>query len=217
MLQALKSLFVALICLSLAFSNAPSLAETASPPAPTTKYSRQPYESIQLQGDQRILHALNRFTFGPRLGDLETIRNTGLDKWFDQQLHPAAIDESGLNARLAQFPAMQLTAQDLLFRLPSKAVIRQIIDGKAQVPNYPALRPVYQNEVARVKFRKQEKAEEQQRQASFITAAPNNAYCRTKAADSVQADGRRKKSMVRPTANPRIPLTITTAICHTIT
>ena len=50
---------------------------------------RPAYHSTQLQGDERILHALNRFTFGPRPGDLEAVRAMGLDHWFDQQLHPA--------------------------------------------------------------------------------------------------------------------------------
>ena len=55
---------------------------------------RTEYKSTQLQGDDRILHALNRFTFGPRPGDLEAVRSMGLDKWFDQQLHPASLDET---------------------------------------------------------------------------------------------------------------------------
>jgi uncharacterized protein (DUF1800 family) len=120
-----------------------------------------------LQGDERILHALNRFTFGPRPGDLEAVRAMGLDKWFDQQLHPATFDETDLNARLAQFPAMQGNPQDLLFRLPSNAVIRQVADGKAQIPQNGALQAIYQNELARVELNRQEKAQQNQQQALF--------------------------------------------------
>ncbi len=88
-----------------------------------------------MQGDARILHALNRFTFGSRPGDIEVIRSIGLDKWFDQQLHPASLDLTDLNARLAEFPAMQWNPEDLLFRIPSNAIIRQAIDGKAPYPS----------------------------------------------------------------------------------
>ena len=92
--------------------------------------ARSEYKTTQIQGDQRIIHALNRFTFGPRPGDLEAVRSMGLDKWFDQQLHPASIDRTDLNARLAQFPAMQWTTAQLLYYLPSNAVIRQAANGR---------------------------------------------------------------------------------------
>lgn len=42
-------------------------------------------------GDQAILHALDRLTFGPRPGDLEAVKGMGLRKWIDLQLHPERI------------------------------------------------------------------------------------------------------------------------------
>ncbi|MEP7352821.1 MAG: DUF1800 domain-containing protein [Acidobacteriota bacterium] len=47
-----------------------------------------------LKGDQRLVHALNRLTFGPAPGDLEAAKQLGLDKWLDQQLHPEKIAEN---------------------------------------------------------------------------------------------------------------------------
>ena len=41
--------------------------------------------------DQQSVHVLNRLTFGPRPGDLQQIRHTGIEKWIDQQLHPERI------------------------------------------------------------------------------------------------------------------------------
>jgi uncharacterized protein (DUF1800 family) len=110
-----------------------------------------------LAGDARILHALNRFTFGPRPGDLETVRTEGLDKWFDQQLHPAKIDEANLTARLAQFPAMRWSPAELLYRVPSNAIIRQTLDGKLPVPERGALHAVYENQMFRVSEKRQQK------------------------------------------------------------
>jgi uncharacterized protein (DUF1800 family) len=127
-----------------------------------------------LHGDQRILQALNRFTFGPRPDDLEAVRAMGLDQWFNQQLRPESLDQSDLNARLAQFPAMQLDTQTLLVRYPSNAIIRQIADGKATMPQHPALKPIYENELARVEQRRQEREQKNQQQASVTPiAAPN--------------------------------------------
>jgi uncharacterized protein (DUF1800 family) len=80
----------------------------------------------------------------------------GLEKWFAQQLHPDNIDQAELDARLSQFPAMQWSPEDLLFRLPSDAVIRQAMDGKAPIPDSGALQAVYQNQISRLQIRKQE-------------------------------------------------------------
>ena len=50
----------------------------------------------QIQGEQRVLHALNRFTFGPRPGDIAAVQAMGLKRWFEQQLNPSSIDDSAL-------------------------------------------------------------------------------------------------------------------------
>src|SRR5260221_321188 len=50
--------------------------------------------------DEAILQALNRMGFGPRPGDLERVKEIGLQKWIDQQLHPDSSADSALDARL---------------------------------------------------------------------------------------------------------------------
>ena len=153
----------AVLCLSLICPAAPaqSLLSDSAPSAPdrAQKHAseRPPYHSTQLQGDARILHALSRFTFGPRPGDVDAVRTMGLDRWFDQQLHPASIDEADLKNRLAEFPAMQWSPEDLLFRMPSNAIIRQTLDGKIAVPERGALHAVYENQMYRVSVKRQEK------------------------------------------------------------
>lgn len=129
----------------------------AGQPAATS--SRPAYVSTQMQGDERIVHALERFTFGPRPGDVEAVRAMGLDQWFEQQLHPQAIDNSELDERLQQFVAMRLSTEDLLFRVPSNAVIRQAANGKLPIPENPFLHAVYENAIYRLNARKEAKAE----------------------------------------------------------
>ncbi len=161
-MQFIQAPITALLCLSLLGSSVPGVSQTsaaAGDSAAGKRSARPDYRSGQLRGDDRILHALNRFTFGPRAGDLEAARAMGLDKWFDQQLHPTGIDESVLNARLAQYPAMQMSTQDLLFRLPSNAVIRQAMNGREPIPERGFLHAVYQNQIDRVTEREQAKAE----------------------------------------------------------
>lgn len=163
-MQLLQKSLAAVLCFSLTSvpgwpqrpsASAKQLANTARP----SNKPRPEYQSGQLQGDARILHALNRFTFGPRPGDIGVVRSIGLDLWFEQQLHPASLDLTDLNARLAEFPAMQWNPEDLLFRIPSNAIIRQAINGKVQVPDRGALHAVYENQIYRVAEKKQEQAQ----------------------------------------------------------
>jgi uncharacterized protein (DUF1800 family) len=86
----------------------------------------------QTRGENRVLHALNRLTFGPRPGDVAAVEAMGLTTWFEMQLNPQQIDDSALEARLAQFPAMQLSQQELMERYPSQQTIRQLSQRQQQ-------------------------------------------------------------------------------------
>jgi uncharacterized protein (DUF1800 family) len=72
----------------------------------------------ELTEDQAILHALNRLAYGPRPGDVERIRQIGLEKWIDQQLHPESIDDSSLDERLLQYATIRMSSQQLLAAYP---------------------------------------------------------------------------------------------------
>jgi len=164
-MESLRGLTAILLCGSLCLVSSPVPAQQAADAnqTPAKGKSRQNYAANsatgELRGDDRILQALNRFTFGAKPGDVDAVRKMGLEKWFDAQLHPAAMDETVLNARLAEFPAMQWSLQDLFYRLPSNAVIRQAADGKVQVPQGGTLQAVYENQIYRLQARKTAKAE----------------------------------------------------------
>jgi len=167
-MQQWKASLASILCLTLCV---PTLPAQSSPSAPAARPQapakpRRPYRSGQLQGDERILHALNRFTFGPRPGDLEAVKAEGLDRWFERQLHPATLDNSLLALKLAEFPAMQWSTEDLIYRLPSDAMIRQAADGKIAYPESGALHAVYVNQIDRYALRKAAKDEEKRQQAS---------------------------------------------------
>ena len=105
-MQRLRGPLTALMCLSLLAPSEAGLAQAAPLTRPPSKEAGPHPLSHpgQLQGDERILHALNRFTFGPRPGDLRAVQAMGLDRWFEQQLHPGDLNQPDLNSRLAQFP-----------------------------------------------------------------------------------------------------------------
>jgi uncharacterized protein (DUF1800 family) len=161
-MESLRSPLAVILCCTLCFPASLGFAQqipSSKDPAAGKTKARPEYRSTQLRGDERILHALNRFTFGPRPGDLEAVRAEGLDRWFDRQLKPASIDEADLKARLAEFPEMQWNTVDLLYRLPSNGEIRQAMNtGKIPIPAEGTLHAIYENQIYRLQAKKAEQA-----------------------------------------------------------
>ncbi len=75
-----------------------------------------------LTEDEAVAHALNRLGYGPRPGDVETVKQMGLAKWIDRQLHPESIDDSALQARLSRFPTLSMSSQALWDQFPRPQV-----------------------------------------------------------------------------------------------
>jgi uncharacterized protein (DUF1800 family) len=117
----------------------------------------------QIQGEQRVLHALNRFTFGPRPGDVAAVQAMGLKRWFEQQLNPSSIDDSALEARLEMFPAMKMEQAEMIRRYPSPQVLRQMIDKNIPLPSDPVEHAIYTDEIA---FYKAARAKQEAKQAA---------------------------------------------------
>ncbi len=105
-----------------------NLGAAAAPGASAEKHSKPPaavsgkfkghLPITELTEDQAILHALNRLAYGPRPGDIDRIRQMGLEKWIDQQLHPDSIDDSALEKRLEKYPTLTMSSTDLLAEFP---------------------------------------------------------------------------------------------------
>jgi len=196
--RSIQSAIAVALCYSLCFpaplamtQEAAAQVDPSNVQAHEQSEHRQAYVSTQMKGDERILQALNRFTFGPKPGELEAVREMGLEKWFDQQLHPDSMDESDLNARLAQFPAMQWSTQDLLYRLPSNAMIRMAINGRAPIPEQGTLHAVYENQIYRTQAKKAAKVEKKDDAAGSgaMQANVQNAGGSASAAGSMSGSG----------------------------
>ena len=202
-MRSLHGLTAILLCYTLCvpapISAAQPAADPSQPPANAKSRPNNAPNSApgQLRGDERILHALNRFTFGPRTGDLEAVRKIGLDQWFDEQLRPAAIDETDLNARLAQFPAMQWSMQDLFFRLPSNPIIRLAANGKVEIPQGGTLQAVYENQIYRIQARKEAQADKR-----TVAANPAPGLANGAVNQSMNAEGDMEPNGGRP-PNPQ--------------
>jgi hypothetical protein len=123
---SMRAVVAAVLCVLMV--DLPLLAEGMAPKKPAVA------PVAQIQGQERVLHALNRLTFGPRPGDVAAVQAMGLDKWFERQLNPVAVDDSALERRLDMFPAMRMQQAELMERYPSPQVLKQIIDNNAPLP-----------------------------------------------------------------------------------
>ncbi|MFC5863385.1 DUF1800 domain-containing protein [Acidicapsa dinghuensis] len=157
---------------------AQAISRTSQPEA-TPATSTQPLSDQ----DRRILHLLNRFTFGPtpdEVAEIHSLGPKGIDKWFDLQLHPDRLpltdDDHTLQARLAEFPSLNLPPDQLIGRFPSNGIIRQAADNKIPAPDDPYLYAIYSHHIQQFKEKQAKKAEEKSdKQAQQPGVAANSA------------------------------------------
>jgi len=111
---------------------------------PATAAEKKPKQDPILKGlpitdltaDEAILHALNRLAYGPRPGDIERIKQTGLAKWIDQQLNPNSINDSAVEARLEIYPTLRMRTSQLLVEYPNpKQAAKQEVKAQNQNQN----------------------------------------------------------------------------------
>ena len=108
--------------------------------------------SDPLSGDQKIAHALNRLTFGPRPDDFAQVKKLGLKKWIDIQLHPDRIVENPvLESKLAPLDTLRMTPLELAWRYPPPQLIKAMVDGKIPYPKDPETRMMIDRAVQRLK------------------------------------------------------------------
>ncbi|HZE23824.1 MAG TPA: DUF1800 domain-containing protein, partial [Blattabacteriaceae bacterium] len=112
---------------------------------------------MQMDDDKRIVHALNRFTFGARPADVERVRAEGLDKWFDEQLHPEKIEDGALESRLAPFRTLKMSTKEMVENFPPPQVLKAIENGRMSMPHDPAKKAVYESRMAVYQKRQQNK------------------------------------------------------------
>ena len=69
---------------------------------------------------------------------------TGWEAWFDRQLDPASIPDPVLDKRLAQYPSLGMTPQQIAVNFPDGVNIRRVAEDKLGMPEDPMLAGAYQ-------------------------------------------------------------------------
>ncbi|HKA21380.1 MAG TPA: DUF1800 domain-containing protein [Blastocatellia bacterium] len=90
--------------------------------------------STRLTDDQRILHLLNRLTFGPTPGAIAHVREIGVDRFINEQLQPETIDDSDLAKRLEVLATQRLASAELYQFYPPFQVAEQRANDKNAPP-----------------------------------------------------------------------------------
>ena len=114
----------------------------------------------ELTEDEAILHAMNRLAYGPRPGDVDQIRQTGLEKWIEQQLHPETIEDADLNQRLQRYPSITMSSKRLLAEFPR--------------PDQNAKQQGLSKEQAKDQYEQQLKAKQQEAESQIIVTGNDN-------------------------------------------
>jgi uncharacterized protein (DUF1800 family) len=114
----------------------------------------------ELTEDEAILHAMNRLAYGPRPGDVDQVRQMGLEKWIEQQLHPESINDADLNLRLQRYPSLEMSSKRLLEEFPH--------------PDQNAKQQGLTKEQAKDQYEQQLKAKQQEAESQIIVTGNDN-------------------------------------------
>lgn len=91
----------------------PLSSAQGAPPTSASKASAAKTVAPAPSEDAQIIQVLNRLGFGPRPGDVEAVRATGISRWIDNQLNPNSIDDSAVENKLTELPSLRLAPAQL--------------------------------------------------------------------------------------------------------
>jgi uncharacterized protein (DUF1800 family) len=100
--------------------------------APLADQKQRP--GTRLKDDERIVHVLNRLGFGARPGDIERVRQIGVDKYIEQQLNPSNIDDATLEAKLRSKTTLQMSNSELLAKFPNPGLLIRQLQRRGELP-----------------------------------------------------------------------------------
>ncbi|MDY7092828.1 MAG: DUF1800 domain-containing protein [Acidobacteriota bacterium] len=107
----------------------------------STPGDRLPWRAAGWSEGQAAAHLLDRFAFGPRPGEVQAVREMGLERWLEQQL---AADRRSpqLETRLARLDLWKLTEDELAstFPNPGQLLMQAVAEGVLDREQVEALR-----------------------------------------------------------------------------
>src|SRR5437868_15147245 len=81
--------------------------------------------SVPLNQEQKIIHFLNRTSFGPTREEVQKVNRVGIRAYLDEELSPGRIPDSWVEEKLALLKTMQLSTRELAQQYHEPKVARQ--------------------------------------------------------------------------------------------
>ncbi len=123
---------------------------------PDVAAADQPFRTA-LTKEQRLTHAVERLSFGARPGDVDQIRQMGVDRWIDDQLHPERVAENLiLDEKLKPLVSLGMDSATLVKNFPPQQVIKAMSEGGVPIPTEPLLKAAVELQIERYRARKLE-------------------------------------------------------------
>jgi uncharacterized protein (DUF1800 family) len=88
----------------------------------------------RLSEEQRIVHVLGRLGFGARPGDVERVRQIGLERYIEAQLEPEKIADAGVEAKLRNLPSYWMTTAELYRKYPQPGQLLRALQRQGRLP-----------------------------------------------------------------------------------
>jgi uncharacterized protein (DUF1800 family) len=175
--------------LALLFALAPATyPQKKTTPARSNKStSQKAIALVPLSPQERAQQLLNRFTFGPRPGDLEQVLAVTPEKWFELQLNPDSIRDAVLDKRLSDYPTLNMQPDQALLVFPDRGAIQQVAEGKRPYPADPNLAAMYEVQVRKYNKDLDEKRINTNSQANLTAPSETEAAAQKKAAQTTAA------------------------------
>jgi uncharacterized protein (DUF1800 family) len=93
---------------------------------------------------ERIAQLLDRFTYGPRPGEVDRVLAKGEDVWLAAQFDPDAIPDGRVEKRLADYPTLTMMPDQVVKVFPERGLTTAVEQGKVPYPSDPMLNAVYE-------------------------------------------------------------------------
>ncbi len=126
----LRALLTALLTVALVFPAFPqaqpqakSKPQRKANPAPAQIAPAAPktldeIATAELTRDEAVMHLLNRLGYGPRPGDVERVTVMGIENYVNEQLNPAQIENSAMDAKLKHYATLARSSGELMREYP---------------------------------------------------------------------------------------------------
>src|SRR5688572_9734507 len=111
--------------LALAALTAPVFAVKTAP-APDKK---------SLSQNQKVMHVLNRLGFGARPGDVEKVKAIGIQKYIEQQLNPASIEDAAADQKVAKLEIFKMSTSEVFAKYPNPGALLRALEGNGAARN----------------------------------------------------------------------------------